>query len=76
MMRKLHVPVTLAIAALCGTVGAALGDADLAGSGVILAVLALVVACLPSTGRRTPSPGARAAEPNPSTSTIARGQDA
>lgn len=70
---KLYVLSTLVVAALCCAVGAALGDIDLAGSGVILAALALVVACLPSTERQTPSPGARIAEPHPSTSTVARG---
>ncbi len=52
MTRSLYVPVTLTIAgAQCG-LGIAQRDLDLIGSGLILAVLALVVARLPGSGRR------------------------
>ncbi|MGX5775458.1 hypothetical protein [Methylorubrum zatmanii] len=46
---KLYVLSTLVVATLCCAIGAALGDIDLAGSGVILAVLALVVSRLSSS---------------------------
>ncbi len=51
-MRSLYVPVTLTIAGVLGALGVAEGDLDLIGSGLILAVLALVVARLPGSGRR------------------------
>lgn len=45
---RLYVLSTLVVATLCCAVGVLRGDADLAGCGVLLAVLALVVSRLPS----------------------------
>lgn len=74
-MRDPYVPVTLTIAGSLGGLGIAEGDLDLIGSGVILAVLAIVVARMPESGRLARGQGFRFPLPILFTRTV-RGRDA